>query len=288
MQPPDAQATGAMGARRAMRPTVRALVAVGAAICAIAPGAAASARVDPTPAPLWRAYPLDDQVRPGGTSTIDRAAVADSGRVRPGANRSPGPAALAGDPGRDPLSAAVVGVLAGLAFALALMAVPAARGAVVRRLARARGARPGGLALRAASPSGLPAVSAAKTLLALEPHRTEADPVAVLAPSPAEREQCEIVWWTSDDGAQFRAIGRNRAGRLYVAARSPALGDPRPPVRDGETLEAWRALVANLHKRGWTPQGPTPSANGTPWYAQRFERPRRPAREPARAAGGRA
>jgi hypothetical protein len=109
--------------------------------------------------------------------------------------------------------------------------------------------------------------------------------LAPVAPPPPEDEHCRIEWWTVASGAQFRAMGTNRSGRRYVAGRSATLPDPRSPLRQAATLEAFEALVRQLEKRGWMAEQPG-AAHGSPWYAQSFQRPRRPQRKPGRPEGG--
>jgi hypothetical protein len=186
---------------------------------------------------------------------------------------------------RSPLVAVAVGAGAGLVLVAAWLLVSAGRRKLVRR--RGHGPdEPRQLAAAPLPPRPAPARASAPELGA-PPRPPEFVPAAALPAPPAEREHCEIVWWTNGEAAQFRAIGRNRSGRRYVAGRSPTVADPRPPLRQAETLEAWETLVRHLETRGWTPQGPHDPLSGAPWYAHRFERARRPARKPAQPAGGR-
>jgi hypothetical protein len=239
-------------------------MALGAAIVALAV-ATVPATADVNPEPLWNAYPLQGGARTAVPSTNGQGTTAPAARPqgRPAATGPAAPAAGA-DGGRSPLLAVAIGALTAVALALAWVLVAAS---LSRRRAQTRELRP---------PDGPVAI----------PPRPE--PVAALPAPAAEPEECEIVWWTEGADPQFRAVGRNGTGRGYVAARSPGVADPRPPLRQGETLEAWEALVEHLEKRGWTPYGPPPAGNGRPWYAQRFERRARTARPPARAGGDRA
>jgi hypothetical protein len=114
------------------------------------------------------------------------------------------------------------------------------------------------------------------------PRAPEREPDVGTNGAPDGAERCRVIWCPDESGSQFRAVGTNRAGRRYVAARSPAVPDPRPPLRQPETLAAYEALVERLQKRGWRPD-PSRPLNGSPWYAQSFQRLRPPPQQHAAA-----
>src|SRR4051812_32786863 len=161
---------GGAGPGRAIRPIAQALVAVGAAICAMAPGAiaAAPASGDPTPEPLWQAYPLDAGAGSTGASTNGQRAVAETGASLPHANH-PRRTVAAGNPGRGPLPAVVLGAMGGLALALVGMLAVARRDALARRLEHVRGARLGRAAVRVASRSRVAPVAVPEVVSAPPP-----------------------------------------------------------------------------------------------------------------------
>jgi hypothetical protein len=313
MQAEDAQQvrSGGASARTRRMPRRAALIVVVAA-CALGPGtsaAAAAPTAAPTPEPLWQAYPLESG---GPISTTAAGDPETSTKVQGRSARSAATRRASSPAASDPAPA--VPVLVAL-LAVAALAATAAMLVMRRRRAGADPALPGTAGTgarppsppvgprRGAEPRRFGAGRAARTrgaawearpgpepgpeptrLLAWEPEPAlEPESVAVTAASAAGDERCGIVWRPDSGGGQFRAMGTNRAGRRYVAARSPTVRDPRPPLREPETLAAYEALLARLRKNGWIPEpagNGNGNGNGALWYAQSFHR-RRPERQAA-------
>jgi len=260
---------------------MRALIAVVIAGCALAPGvapAAAAATVAPAHEAAGSPFRLHS-AGPAGPATAKvqgRATKVEAGRAQISAAVAGGSAVLvlaADNP--SPVIPLLIGMAVGFmavgVFSLVRRhrddrAIPSVGAATAPRRTASAGRDP--------ETEPQPVDGDRPAAVHASPPAPGADPVAAMG-SPDGAEECRIIWCPDDSGSQFRAVGTNRAGRRYVAARSPTVPDSRPPLRQPETLAAFEALVERLQKRGWSPD-PSRPLNGSPWYAQSFQRLRPP------------